>query len=647
MMLPIIQVLSYIKNILMMILTRFKLIYRKFFKTNWVKTLGFCFLIGLVLASLLLVSYIRELPRPEKFTEKETAQSTKIYARDGETILYEIYGEEKRTVVPLSQISDYLKNAIIASEDTDFYNHHGISFKGIARAILTDIKLFTPSQGASTISQQLVRSSYLGLEKTGSRKTKEIILALELERRYSKDEILEFYLNQIPFGQNTYGAQAASRTYFQKDAKDISLAEAALLTSLIKAPSHLSPYGPNKNELMAKKNYVLSRMKELNFISAQEEIIAKEEIIEFARINQLIRAPHFAIWIKGILEEKYGEDFLREKGAKVYTSLDWDLQEYAEKVVKERVEINQNYLSSNAAVVAIDPKTGEILSMVGSKDFFADPYPNGCQPGKDCLFEPQFNVALSGRQPGSSFKPIVYATAFEKGFDDKTIVNDEKTNFGIWGGKEYIPQNYDGYFRGPVTLRQALAQSLNIPSIKVLMNLAGLKDSIQLAENLGISTLNAPFGPSIVLGGYETKLLEMVSAYSVFANNGAWLKPISILRIEDNQSNIIEENKNTPKRVLSAKTATLINDILSDNKSRAPVFGLRSALFFENYSVSAKTGTTQGYKDGWTIGYTPSIVIGVWTGNNDNTPMGKEPGIVFAGPIFHQIMEFFLSSQRH
>ena len=631
----------------MMILTRFKLIYRKFFKTNWVKTLSFCFLIGLVLASLLLVSYIRELPRPEKFTEKETAQSTKIYARDGETILYEIYGEEKRTVVPLSQISDYLKNAIIASEDTDFYNHHGISFKGIARAILTDIKLFTPSQGASTISQQLVRSSYLGLEKTGSRKTKEIILALELERRYSKDEILEFYLNQIPFGQNTYGAQAASRTYFQKDAKDISLAEAALLTSLIKAPSHLSPYGPNKNELMAKKNYVLSRMKELNFISAQEEIIAKEEIIEFARINQLIRAPHFAIWIKGILEEKYGEDFLREKGAKVYTSLDWDLQEYAEKVVKERVEINQNYLSSNAAVVAIDPKTGEILSMVGSKDFFADPYPNGCQPGKDCLFEPQFNVALSGRQPGSSFKPIVYATAFEKGFDDKTIVNDEKTNFGIWGGKEYIPQNYDGYFRGPVTLRQALAQSLNIPSIKVLMNLAGLKDSIQLAENLGISTLNAPFGPSIVLGGYETKLLEMVSAYSVFANNGAWLKPISILRIEDNQSNIIEENKNTPKRVLSAKTATLINDILSDNKSRAPVFGLRSALFFENYSVSAKTGTTQGYKDGWTIGYTPSIVIGVWTGNNDNTPMGKEPGIVFAGPIFHQIMEFFLSSQRH
>ncbi len=624
--------------------------YRKIFKkglksASWLKALGFCFLIGLVLASLLFVSYIKDLPRPENFTEKETAQSTKIYARDGKTLLYEIYGEEKRTVVPLDQISDYLKNAIIASEDADFYSHYGISFKGIARAILTDIKLFAPSQGASTISQQLVRSSYLSLEKTGARKTKEIILALELERRYSKDEILEFYLNQIPFGQNAYGAQTASQTYFQKDAKDISLAEAALLTSLIKAPSRLSPYGPNRNELMAKKDYVLKRMEELKFISSQEANAAKEEIIEFAKINQLIKAPHFTIWVKGILEEKYGEDFLREKGAKIYTSLDWDLQEYAEKVVEERVKINQVYLSSNAAVVVIDPKTGEILSMVGSKDFFADSYPENCQPGKNCLFEPQFNVALSGRQPGSSFKPIVYAAAFEKGFDDKTVVNDEKTNFGIWGGKEYIPQNYDGYFRGPVTLRQALAQSLNIPSIKVLMNLAGLEDSIQMAKNLGITTLNAPFGPSIVLGGYETKLLEMVSAYSAFANNGSWLKPLPILRIEDDQGNIIEETRSTPRSVLSAKTAALINDILSDNDSRAPIFGSRSILFFENYQVAAKTGTTQSYRDGWTIGYTPSIAIGVWTGNNDNTPTRKEPGIVFAGPIFHQIMEKALSSK--
>jgi len=585
------------------------------------------------------------LPRPEKFTEKETAESTAIYARDGETILYEFYGEEKRTVVPLDQVSDYLKNALLASEDSDFYNHHGISFKGIARAILTDLKLFAPSQGASTISQQLVRSSYLSLEKTGERKTKEIILTLELERRYSKDEILEFYLNQIPFGQNAYGAQAASRTYFQKDAKDISLAEAALLTSLIKAPSRLSPYGPNRDELMSKKDYVLTRMRELSFITQEEEISAKEEVIEFAKINQLIKAPHFVMWIKGILEEKYGEDFLREKGAKIYTSINWELQSYAEDVVKERVEINQSYLSSNAAVVVIDPKTGEILSMVGSKDFFADPYPEGCIPGKDCLFEPQFNVALSGRQPGSSFKPIVYATAFDKGFDDQTVVNDQRTSFGVWGGKEYIPQNYDGLYRGLVTLRRALAQSLNIPAVKVLMNLAGIEDSIQTARELGITTLNPPFGPSIVLGGYEVKLLEMTSAYSSFANNGAWLKPVPILRIEDSRGNIIENNESTPRRVLSTKTAALINDILSDNNSRAPVFGARSILFFDEYPVAAKTGTTQSYRDGWTIGYTPSAVVGVWTGNNDNTPTRKEPGIVFAGPIFHQIMGKILSDK--
>lgn len=610
---------------------------------SWLKILGFGVLVGFAMGFSLFVSYIKDLPRPEKFTEKEITQSTRIYARDEKTLLYEIYGEEKRTVVPLDQISDNLKNAMIASEDTDFYNHHGISFRGIVRAILTDLKLFAPSQGASTISQQLVRSSYLSLEKTGERKTKEIILTLELERRYSKDEILGFYLNQIPFGQNTYGAQAASQTYFQKDAKDLSLAEASLLTSLIKAPSRLSPYGLNRGELMARKDYVLTRMKESAFISPEQEADAKKEIIEFAKISQPIKAPHFTLWVKEILEEKYGEDFLKEKGAKIYTSLDWDLQEYAEEVVEERVEINQAYLSSNAAAVVIDPKTGEILSMVGSKNFFADPYPEGCSPGSDCLFEPQFNTALSGRQPGSSFKPIVYATAFEKGFNDKTVVNDERTNFGIWGGKEYIPQNYDGLFRGPVTLRQALSQSLNIPAIKVLLNLAGIKDSIQTARDLGITTLNPPFGPSIVLGGYETKLLEMVSAYGAFANNGSWLKPVPILKIEDSQGNIIEENKSTPRRILSVKTAALINNILSDNNSRAPVFGARSILFFEDYPVAAKTGTTQSYRDGWTIGYTPSTVVGVWTGNNDNTPTRKEPGIVFAGPIFHQIMAKILS----
>ncbi|OHA62807.1 MAG: hypothetical protein A2117_02425 [Candidatus Wildermuthbacteria bacterium GWA2_46_15] len=610
------------------------------------KLFGFCFLTLFAAALFLVISYAKDLPRPEDFNEKEVTQSTKIYARDGKTLLYEIYGEEKRTVVPLDQISKYLKDGLLAAEDADFYRHHGVSLKGIVRAVLADLKFLAPSQGASTISQQLVRSSYLGREKTGVRKTREVILTLELERRYSKDQILEFYLNQIPFGQNAYGIEEASKSYFQKSARDLSLAEAAILVSLVKAPGRLSPYGPHKDELLARKDYVLRRMADLKFITPEEEQAAKDEALKFAKISQKIRAPHFVLWVKGLLEEKYGEDFLKEKGLRVYTTLDWDLQESAEKIVEERAKINQAYRSYNAAVTIISPQTGEILALVGSKDFFGDSYPPDCQSGRNCLFEPQFNVALAPRQPGSSFKPLVYATAFKKGFDDKTTIIDEQTNFGEWGGKDYIPQNYDGLFRGVVTLRQALAQSLNIPSIKVLLNLAGLEDSIQTARDLGITTLKPPFGPSIVLGGYETKLLEMVSAYGAFANNGLWLKPTPILKIEDDKGEIIEENKITPKRVLETKVTALINDILSDNDARAAMFGPRSLLFFENYRVAVKTGTTQSFRDGWTIGYTPSIVIGVWTGNNDNSPMGKEPGIVFAGPIFHELMKKSLETQK-
>ncbi len=605
---------------------------------------GACLLSGAVAILILFISYTKDFPRPEDFTEKEIAQSTKIFARDGQTLLYEVYGEEKRTVIPLSQISDYLKNAVVAAEDAEFFRHHGISLRGIIRAILADLRIFQPAQGASTISQQLIRSSYLGPEKTGIRKTREIILTLELERRYSKDQILEFYLNQIPFGQNAYGVQAASQSYFQKDAKDLSLAQAASLASLVKAPSRLSPYGPYKDELLARKNYVLARMAELGFITKEEADDAKEETLIFAKISQPIKAPHFVLWLKGLLEDKYGADFLEGRGLKIYTTLDWNLQEEAEKIVQERVKLNQSSRSHNAAVAAVDPKTGEILAMVGSKDFFADSYPKNCQTGKTCVFEPQFNASLALRQPGSSFKPFVYATAFKKGFNDKTIVVDEPTNFGEWGGKDYIPQNYDGLFRGPVTLRQGLAQSLNIPSIKVLLQLAGLNDSVQTAQDLGISTLKPPIGPSIVLGGYEVKLLEMVSAYGVFANNGLWIQPTPILKIEDERGNIIEENLPTPKRVLETKVTSLINDILTDDAARAPIFGSHSLLYFDNYQVAVKTGTTQDYRDGWAIGYTSSIVIGVWTGNNDNSPMGREPGIVFAGPIFHELMSETLSN---
>ena len=598
----------------------------------------FCFLI-------LFFYYAKDLPRPEVFTERQIIQSTKIYDRTGQILLYEVYGEEKRTWVPLKNIPEYLKQAVISVEDANFYHHFGIDLKGVARAVLEDLRIGKPVYGGSTIPQQLIRSTFFSTEKTAQRKIREIILALELDRRYSKDQILEWYLNQIPFGQNAYGAEAASQAYFGKPVSEISLAEAAILAALIKAPYRLSPYGGNKEELLARKDYVLDRMKDQGYLEKERAEKTKKEEMKFIEKKVEIKAPYFTLWVKRQLEEKFGEDFLAREGLKIITSLDYDLQKIAEETVKKGVERNKGYNAHNAGLVAISPKTGEVLAMtVGTGDYYATPEPESCQSGVNCLFDPKFNVVVGtkenpGRQPGSALKPFVYAAAFKKGYDDKTIVEDLPTNFGIWGGKEYIPKNYDGFFRGPVTLRQGLAQSLNIPSVKVLLYLAGLEDSIKTAQDCGITTLNPPYGPSIVLGGKEVNLLEITSAYGVFANDGLVISPSAILKIEDSAGNIVEENKKTPKRVLESKIAGLINDILSDNEARAPIFGLRSPLYFENEQVAVKTGTTQNYKDGWTIGYTPSLSVGVWVGNNNNVPMSKEPGVVLAGPIFHEFLE--------
>ena len=608
-----------------------------------VRILFFISLAGATGFLCLFVWYARDLPRPEKFTERQIFQSTKIYDQTGEVLLYEIYGEEKREIISLDIIPEHLKEAVIAVEDANFYSHFGIDLKAILRALLADLKLGKPVQGGSTIPQQLIRSTFLTNEKTLKRKIREIILTLELSRRYSKNQILEWYFNQIPFGSNSYGIEAASRIFFSKSCKDLDLVEAATLAALIRAPSLLSPYGENKEELLARKDYVLTRMVEEGFINQETAEENKKIEIKFSKKQQLIKAPHFVMEVQKYLIQKYGEEFLKKRGLKVYTSLDWDLQEMAEIIVKEGAELNKNYRAYNASLVAINPNSGQVLAMVGSKDYWADSYPEGCLSGKNCLFDPDFNIVTLGkRQPGSAFKPFVYVTAFEKGYSDKTIVIDEETNFGIWGGKVYIPQNYDGQFRGPVTLRQALAQSLNVPSVKVLVNLAGIKDSIETAKDLGITTLDKPlsfYGPSLVLGGGEVKLLDIVSAYGVFATQGLKVSPTTILKIEDSQGNIIEKTKKTQKRVLGKQTASLVNDILSDNKTRAPMFGSRSWLYFEDHQVSAKTGTTQDYRDGWTIGYTPKIVVGVWVGNNDNSPMYKKPGVTVAGPIWHQFME--------
>lgn len=615
------------------------------------KIFGGFFLLSILGIFLLFFYWLKDFPRPEIFSERHLAQSTKIYDRTGKIILYEVYGEEKRTWIPLEKIPQYLKDAVIVAEDSNFYSHFGVDLKGILRAILEDLKIGRLVYGGSTIPQQLVRSTFLSPEKTAQRKIREIVLALELDRRYSKDQILEWYLNQIPLGQNAYGVEEASQTYFKKSVSQISLAEAAILASLIKAPYRLSPYDENgKKELLARKDYLLDRMVVKGYLTQEEAEKAKKEEIKFAERKIELKAPYFTLWVKDQLEKKYGREFLERGGLRIYTTLDWELQKLAQDVVKKGIERNKIANAHNAALIAISPKTGEILAMtVGTGDYYAQPYPLGCQPGIDCLFDPKFNVITGGegylgRQPGSAFKPFVYLTAFQKGYSDKEIVIDELTNFGIWGGKEYIPQNYDGKFRGPVTLREALAQSLNVPSVKVLLYLAGLEESVKTAQICGITTLKGPFGPSIVLGGWEVKLLEMASAYGVFANDGVKVPVKAILKIEDSQGNIIEEDKRTGIRVLEKNAVRLLNDVLSDNEARAPMFGPRSPLYFEGYQVAVKTGTSQDYRDAWTIGYTPSIVVGVWVGNNNNHPIKKQPGMMVAGPIFHDFMEKILAS---
>ncbi len=608
------------------------------------KIFAVIFFTGIIFAGGLVIYYGRDLPRPEKFTERQLFQPTQIYDREGEVLLYQIYGEEKREWVDSNEIPDHLKEAVLSVEDSDFYNHFGIDLKGLARAIMVNLKLKEPAQGGSTITQQLIRSSFLTNIKTIERKIKEFILTIDIERKFSKDEILELYLNQIPLGENCYGVQSASKTYFNKPVSEISVPEAALLASLIQAPSYLSPYGYHFDKLIERKDYALGRMVKEGYLNQEDLDSLREEEINLVPAEQVsvARAPHFALEVKDYLIRNYGENYLNRNGLKVYTTLDWDLQEKAEKILKERAKINENYGAYNASLIVINPQNGEILSMVGSKDFFEESYPENCERTKEgCLFSPRFNISTQGeRQPGSAFKPFAYFTAFQKGFNPETIVWDVQTNFGTEDQK-YIPKNYTGSFRGPVTLKDALAQSINIPAVKTLY-LAGGEKTMENAQKMGVTTLNKPFsyyGLSLILGGGEVKLIDMASAYGVFATEGYSAQPVNILKIEDLNGNIIYENKRQIRKIFEPESFSLLNDVLSDNEARSPLFGNDSPLYFENYQVAAKTGTTQNYNDAWTIGYTPDLVTAVWSGNNNNAPTDGKPGVSLSGPIFHEVMK--------
>lgn len=616
---------------------------------------------GLLLAAALLGGFavaaiLRDLPSPEKLEERRVVESTKIYDRTGQILLYEIHGEEKRTVIPFETIPDSVKHATLALEDANFYQHGGIDFRGVARALFVDITTGNLSQGGSTITQQLVKSSILGKEKTLTRKFKEAVLAIILESRDSKDEILGLYLNQIPYGSNAYGIEAASLTYFGTSTEHISLAEAATLASLPRAPSYYSPYGTHVDELVARKNLALDRMAALGFITSEDRDRSRKEKINFLPQSRGgIRAPHFALYVRDILIEKYGEDVVQAGGLSVTTTLDTRLQDEAEKIVADGAEFNKKAIDAgNASLVAIDPKTGDILAMVGSKDYFGSSEPEGCTSGINCKFDPQVNVALKLRQPGSSFKPFVYATAFKKGYTPKTVLFDVPTEFNPLCSPEGIPEspritekdcyhpaNYDETFRGPVTLRQAIAQSLNVPSVKLLY-LAGVEDSMATARAMGITTLGDAnrYGLSLVLGGAEVRLLDMASGYGVFATEGVRHAVYPILKVEA-KGQILEEKRDAPEQVVDTEVAQTINDVLSDDDARVPVFQPHGSLWLPDRPVAAKTGTTQEYRDAWAVGYTPSLVVGVWAGNNDNTPIKqKGSGVLAAAPIWNKFMRF-------
>jgi len=608
---------------------------------------------GLFLIFAALLTLTRNFPRPEKFQESIVAQSTKIYDRTGKIILYEIAGEEKRTVISLDKIPTPLIEAVIATEDRNFYKHKGIDVKSVVRAALYDLKIKKVAQGGSTISQQLIRSYFLTNKKSIERKTKEIILALEMERRYSKNQILEWYFNLIPFGSNIYGVQEASRALFHKDPQDLSLAQCATIAALIRAPSLYWPYisEENKNRLLNRKNLVLDNMVKEGYISDAQAQEAKNEVIQFStEPSSVLRAPHFVMFIKDYLEKKYGSEYLTGKGLKVITTLDYNIQQIAEKTVREKAAQLAYLKVGNAALVAINPKNGELLAMVGSKDFWATSSPLGCTPGVSCKFDPKFNAAVALRQPGSSFKPIVYIKSFEMGYTPNTILEDTFTEFNprcpadgsaktdIYGTPCYHPHNYDGRFKGPITLRSALAESRNVPAVKTL-KFVGIENAIAQAEKMGITTLTDKnrYGLSLVLGGGEVKLLEMVYAFGIFANDGLKTPMNFILKIEDNEGNILEQKNEWSYRLIEPKYVRAMNDILSDDIARSPIFGIHSSLYVPGYTTAVKTGTTQNNIDGWCIGYTPSLVAGVWVGNNDNSPMAQA-ALNVAAPIWNEFM---------
>ncbi|OGV91693.1 hypothetical protein A3A66_02145 [Microgenomates group bacterium RIFCSPLOWO2_01_FULL_46_13] len=587
---------------------------------------------GSLLTALLFAWYARDLPSPDKVVRRE-GFATKILDREG-NLLYDVFSQEQRTSIEFKDLPEYLKQATVAIEDQNFYKHGGFDPKGLTRAFLT-IAFRGQLAGGSTLTQQLVKNVLLSSERTLPRKIKEFILAVQIERRYNKDQILQMYLNEAPYGGTAWGVATAAETYFGKKVNDLTLLESAILAGMPQRPSVYSPYGPYPDAYIDRTKHVLRRMREDGYLTKeQEEAVGKELAdVEFLPQSVGIKAPHFVMYVKEKLIDIYGDRLVEQGGLKVTTTLDFDLQEKAQTIVSEEIEKVKNQDIGNGAAVVMDPNNGEVLAMVGSKDFFAKDY------------DGQVNVTTSLRQPGSAIKPVTYVTAFKQGYTPATMLVDAATEFpGGFGQPAYAPANYDGKFRGPVQLRFALGSSLNLPSVKLLA-LVGVKNMLQTAFDLGFTSLEpttenlSRFGLAVTLGGGEVRLLDMVTAYSAFANSGHKIEPVSILKVEDQDGKTLYEQKSIEgRRVLEESETFLINHILSDNNARLLTFGPNSYLNMGN-EIAVKTGTTNDKRDNWTVGWNRRGIVGVWVGNNDNSPMKEvASGVTGASPIWRRIM---------
>jgi len=594
---------------------------------------GSVFSLIFVFIPLLIIIFLQDLPSPKQLSSQQSPLTTKIYDRNN-ILLYQIYINQNRTLVPLRSIPKYLKEATIAIEDKNFYENIGFDMMAIIRSAIANLS-GKPLQGGSTITQQLIKSTLLTPEISIQRKVKEIILSFWAEKIYTKDQILEMYFNQVPYGGTAWGVEAASEIYFGKNVKNLTLGESSFLAGLPRAPTLYSPYGEHKTLWKKRQKEVLSRMKDLDYITKQQTIEAEKEKLTILPMHIPIHAPHFVMYVRDFLVKKYGLPLVEKGGLKVVTTLDLKLQKTAQNIVTDEVEKNLYLNLTNGASLITNPKNGDILAMIGSKDY--DEKDGG-----------NFNVTTGLRQPGSSIKVVTYSAALSQGLTAANPIIDSPITFTPPNAPSYSPVNYDGRFHGALTLRLALANSINIPAVKILSRI-GIPTMVSLAKKMGITSWSNPedYGLAITLGAAEVKMTDMATVYGVLANGGYRVNLNPIEKITDSQGNILEEKKEVNKKlVLDPGVSFIISNILADNNARVLEFGINSPLYIPKHVVSVKTGTSDNKRDNWTIGYTPSFVVSTWVGNNDNSPMSQTlaSGITGAAPIWNRIMTLLLSN---